>query len=319
MYLVKGGWKNETARRFHALFSHPLWNIGIVEKPIQAFLEPERIGEVHWLPPLPRGRYLADPFGVLRGGKTHVLCEELDYRTNKGIIVTFQLSDGFVPSTREPVIVEPTHLSYPYLIEDGGRLFCVPENFSTTEISLYTTDEFPRGWRRVAVLIQGVRAHDSQVFHHDGRWWLCYTDVDKGPFDKLFLWHSEHLTGPWRPHARNPVKTDAKSARGAGTPFLHRGQLYRPAQDCSRTYGRRIMINRVLTLTPSEFEEETAAVVGPLRRGPYRDGIHTLSGVGNMTLVDGYRVTFDKSEFGRALDSERRRFLGALTPLWHRS
>ena len=40
------------------------------------------------------------------------------------------------------------------------------------------------------------------------------------------------------------VKTDVRSARPAGTPFVYQGELYRPAQDCSRTYGGSIVIHR---------------------------------------------------------------------------
>ncbi len=36
---------------------------------------------------------------------------------------------------------------------------------------------------------------------------------------------------PWVAHARNPVKTDARSARPGGTPFVVDGVLYRPGQD----------------------------------------------------------------------------------------
>src|SRR5213596_456309 len=55
--------------------------------------------------------------------------------------------------------------------------------------------------------------------------------------------------GPWRPHPGNPVKVDVRSSRPAGGPFLFGGNLYRPAQDCSRTYGGGITINRVTHLS----------------------------------------------------------------------
>jgi hypothetical protein len=99
------------------------------------------------------------------------------------------------------------------------------------------------------------------------------------------------------PHATNPVKVDAGSSRPAGTPFVHGGELYRPAQDCSKTYGRRIVLNRVIKLTVSEFEEERAAVVNPDSNGPYPHGLHTISSVlnaPNVTLIDGKRIVFPK-------------------------
>jgi hypothetical protein len=42
-------------------------------------------------------------------------------------------------------------------------------------------------------------------------------------------------------------------------------------------------------LSPTVFDEETVAVLRPATAGPYPDGLHTLTGVGNVTLVDGKR------------------------------
>jgi len=49
------------------------------------------------------------------------------------------------------------------------------------------------------------------------------------------------------------------------------------------------VINRVTRLTPDEFEEEVAAHLRPDPAGPCPDGLHTLSAVGGLTLVDGKR------------------------------
>src|SRR5439155_16783323 len=116
------------------------------------------------------------------------------------------------------------------------------------------------------------------------RWWLACTRRDVGENMPLFVWHARSLEGPWEPHALNPVKADIRSSRPAGTPFVHRDILYRPAQDSSRMYGGGIVINRVLRLTPTEFKEEPAAAVEPFSEGPFPDGIHTLSAVGEITL-----------------------------------
>jgi hypothetical protein len=68
--------------------------------------------------------------------------------------------------------------------------------------------------------------------------------------------------------------------------------LIRPAQDCSRSYGSAITLNRIVALTPTEFREETVARIDPDPDGPYPHGIHTLSFVGESMLVDGKRHEF---------------------------
>ena len=184
------------------------------------------------------------------------------------------------------------HTSYPYLFEHLGQIYCVPETYQAREVSLYRAEEFPNRWVKVATLIEDLAGLDSTVFQHEGRWWLMATDNDDGPNRKLKAWYASELLGPWKPHAANPVKVDARSARPAGTPFMHNGHLYRPAQDSSREYGGRVILNRVLRLTPTEFREEQAVVIEPDEYGPYPDGLHTLSSVGDMTVIDGRKKVF---------------------------
>jgi hypothetical protein len=105
----------------------------------------------------------------------------------------------------------------------------------------------------------------------------------------LHAWHADDLGGPWHPHTLNPLKTDVRSSRPAGTPFRYDGQLYRPAQDCSERYGGGIALNRVRQLSPTEFAETTARYLAPERGSPYPHGLHTLSLADGWLLVDGMR------------------------------
>ena len=140
--------------------------------------------------------------------------------------------------------------------------------------------------------------------------------VITGPNNGLFLFHAPGPTGPWAPHSGNPVRRGLRGSRPAGTPFIHKGQLFRPAMDSPRTYGRRIP-PRDATVA-DRVRGELASVVEPFASGPYRYGVHTLSAVGDRTLVDGLRVTFEKVEFQRAWSRNVNEFLGFITPLWHK-
>src|SRR5688572_17085092 len=80
-------------------FRHDHWNLGIVDAPIQAFLESGFRPDVHWLPRPPRGKYHSDPFGLTRDGTTAILFEDFDFGTNKGVISSVQETPdgGFSP------------------------------------------------------------------------------------------------------------------------------------------------------------------------------------------------------------------------------
>jgi hypothetical protein len=281
-----------------SLFRHADWNVGIVRAPIAKFLEPEFRPQVEWLEGLRRGEFIADPFGIVRHGQLTILCERYDFRVGLGDIVSRGPGTGSMDAAAE--IGLAVHRSYPYLLEHAGQLYCIPETHQAREIALYRAEDFPRQWTKVATLVRDVAAADSSVFQYEGRWWLWCVDSGRRTQAELLIWYALDLFGPWIQHRGNPVKIDARSARPAGTPFVHGGSLYRPAQDCSRIYGGRVVINRITCLTPTTFAEEPVAVVEPDPNGPYPDGLHTLSAVGDITLVDGKRIIFQWDEFRRA-------------------
>ena len=262
------------------------WRVGVIHAPIHTLLTADRIPTVHWFNELTRGEFLADPFGVMHDGRLTLLCESFDYRTARGTITSID-SPAERRVRREHVLIGPNvHLSYPYLVEHDGDVFCIPETHEAREIGLYRADPFPGRWVKIATLVAGFAGVDATVFQLDGRWWLACTDADHEPNRDLHLWYAADLLGPWQPHAGNPVKRDLRSERPAGTPFVHEGCLYRPAQDCSHVYGGQVVINRVTHLSPTEFQEEPAAVIDPLMLGGAPNGVHTISAVGPLTLVD---------------------------------
>src|SRR6266571_2718581 len=259
---------------------------------INRFLEARGEKRVRWLNPPERGRFIADPFGAQIDGVTHILYEDFRYATSKGVIGTVAAAASGPPRIPRVAIELPVHASYPYLVVDRGGIYCIPETNASREIGLHRAVDFPTRWEKIGTLVSGVAALDPTVFRHEGRWWLTCTDREVGENMPLFVWHARSLEGPWEPHALNPVKADIRSSRPAGTPFVHGAILYRPAQDCSRMYGGGIVINRVLRLTPTEFTEEPAATVEPFSESPFPDGIHTLSSVGDITLIDSKRHRF---------------------------
>lgn len=282
------------------------WSVGVADAPIGELLH-GAMPPIRWLPEHGRSRYLADPFAVDRGGSLVSLVEDYDYRTHRGVISVVPLDDVRPPKT---VIDAGVHASYPYLFAAEGDMWCMPETYQAGEVRLYRAVDFPTAWEHVATPLSGMAALDATVVAHDGRWWLFCTDHASGPNTKLRIWHAPALTGPWEPHPLNPVKTDVRSSRPAGTPFVVDGVLYRPAQDGSVSYGGSITINRVDVLTPDAFSEEAVARVTPPAEGRYRDGIHTLCAVGDRTVVDGRRDTFVAAAFRRELASRWKKLLG---------
>jgi hypothetical protein len=306
------GWA--ISHKYHSLFRHAQWNIGIIPAPISGILEGGRIPKVNYLEITEgRSRFRADPFGLGHDGELTVLYEDFDYRTNKGTIQCGRLMEGNRLSDVRQVFDMPFHMSYPYIFTSQGEIYCVPESGRDRRAGLYRAVQFPEVWEKVCDLVENMAATDATVFFYGERWWVACTDRDHDPDLNLFLWYADRLEGPWFPHAVNPVKTDVRSARPAGTPFLYQGKLYRPAQDCSVRYGGRTLVNLVHALTPTEFREEPVAVVEPPANGSFSEGLHTLCSVGDITIVDGYRTVFVWAQFKRAIAHRMNRIRGALS------
>jgi len=291
---------------FESLFRHDQWNVGRIDRPIASFLSSDAAASVQWLKSPRRSEYFADPFGAWREERLTILYEHFSYRSNRGTIAAIESAQN-TDAQGAPAAVRigpqpAVHLSYPYLIEADGRLLCIPESYEAAEVGLYELERFPDRWVKVANLLEGSQIVDATLFRHEEKWWLAGSEpTHKGASCELNLWYASAPTGPWHPHAGNPVKVDVRSARPGGTPFYADGVLYRPAQDCTKTYGDRIIINRVVTLTTTAFCEVPAATVEPDPSGPYPAGLHTLSSAGNSTLIDAKRIIFSPAQFRRVL------------------
>jgi hypothetical protein len=286
--------------------------VGIIKKPIHAVaLGNERISEseINWLPPVTHSGYLADPAGFLEDGRLHILAEDYSYDSlMAGIVETDP--DGVEDPVRvlHPVrVIESTfHMSYPFVFEQNHVVYCIPECYQSSQITLYRRDSVSRKFIRERTILDNVQAVDPTLLFYKGIWWLFFTGR-KNSNTHLYLYYSQELFGEFRPHRLNPVKTDIRSARPAGTPFIHDNILYRPAQDCSVTYGGRIAINRIIQLTTEDFAEETVKYIEPATGSVYNKGLHTISAVDNYTLIDGKKYGFNFRSFIHQLRAKLNR------------
>ncbi|WP_317980901.1 glucosamine inositolphosphorylceramide transferase family protein [Paenibacillus glycanilyticus] len=292
--IVIGLLANKGRRWFKRWFVTEQWNVGVVREPIQSFLNGV-VPEIQWLPK--RLNFLADPFGIQVNGQLHILAEEYDHASGKGVITEVIPGNSVGTAYLRRLMEMPFHMSYPYLLEHEGDVYCIPETYQDNQVSLFKAVQFPKRWEKAGTLIENIQAVDATPFHHEGKWWLFCTDESTDSNSHLYLWHADALKGPWKSHPLNPVKLDVRSSRPAGTPFVHRGELFRPAQDCSQTYGGAVVLNRIIMLTPNDFREEPAVRIAPDRKSAYGDGLHTLSAVGGITLVDAKAERIDLRVF----------------------
>jgi len=243
-------------------------------------------------PILPPGdRFWADPFPVPHGGGWAVFVEEYLYAERRGRIALLEIgSDGSWTAPR-PVLEAAHHLSYPFVFRWQGETFMLPESSAGRNLVLYRASEFPHRWQPETELLDGVRVVDATLHEVDGRWWMFANlagDETPTAHDELHLFHASSPLGPWTPHRLNPVVSDARSARPAGALFTWRGELYRPAQDCSYHYGHAVALRRVRHLGVEEYHEEPASALQPDWH-PRLLATHTFNRCRGLVVVDGLR------------------------------
>ena len=243
-----------------------------------------------WIEPESRdpSRFFADPFLLEHEGRTWLLAEELPYATNKGLVSVAEVtSEGTITPFRV-VMDEDVHLSYPCVFKHQGEIFMTPETAEAGEIRLYRATQFPDKWALDSVLLKQIQATDPTIFW-DGETFYLFTNVpvpNSSYDDELHLFYADELRGPWYPHPLNPIKSDVQSSRPAGHLYFDEsGQLIRPAQDCSVRYGYAIRLNRVTTLSRTEYAEEEFEQISPTWcRGK---ATHTINRTGRFEVRDG--------------------------------
>jgi hypothetical protein len=268
-----------------------IWRSGILEAPLAEILARGSVADIpfRWLPDEGPLRYLADPFGVWRDGRLFVFVEAYDHRVRHGAIHVIEHDAELGPVRRRIALREPWHLSYPQVFASEGEVWMLPEAVRSGRLTLYRATAFPTSWERFAVLDVDPTAVDVTPLFLDGGWWLFYGAGVRaaGRPAELRCAFADRLTGPWREHPGNPIRTDASSCRPGGSATVADGRVTLPVQDCSTTYGGAV---RALTFTTLDRATASASlgepITAPPAAAPYLDGLHTLSDAGRVTLFD---------------------------------
>ncbi|MDQ3665645.1 MAG: hypothetical protein M3410_03425 [Acidobacteriota bacterium] len=236
----------------------------------------------------PKDRFWADPFPVKVGDKFFIFVEELIYKRQKAHISVIEVDKHGMAKDPVKVLERDYHLSYPFILEWQDKYYMIPESSDNKTVELYRCVSFPSEWKLEKVLLEANNPADATLIEIDGLWWMFVSIGASGAsknWDELHIFYSASPLGPWRPHRRNPVKSDVRCSRPAGRLFYVNGDLFRPAQDCSKHYGYGISINKVIQLTPDEFHEEEVSKILP-EWNKRIIGTHTLNSYDDITVID---------------------------------
>lgn len=235
----------------------------------------------------PNGHFWADPCVVKSKGEHYVFFEDYDYARGVGDIAAFWIGTDGSLGPPQTVLSTGFHLSYPFVFEWQGKHYMIPESSSERVVKLYRAINFPYQWTLDRVLMDNIAAVDATLIEHNERWYMFANISETGgsKWDELFLFYADSPLGPWVPHPMNPIVSNVQMARPAGALFRQDGKLYRPAQNCAKSYGESIAVQEILSLSPTAYQERNAYQISPAWL-PDIQGCHTISLCNEITLLD---------------------------------
>jgi hypothetical protein len=179
------------------------------------------------------------------------------------------------------------HHSYPCVVEEAGKPYCVPEIADWSPPMIYPIEGEGSGLRLgtpVALAMDNAAGVTDPTFvRHGGKLWLFGNRKVDGS-NILRLWSADSLFGHFTEHPQSPIRISPNGGRMAGNFIVSDGKLYRLGQTFEIDYGDGIAVFEVETLDANRYSERQ---VGGLRftgvKGPHSFNVSD----------DGKKIVFD--------------------------
>lgn len=256
----------------------------------------------------------ADPFLFVHNDRLYLFYEDMPIGNGLGRIKMVSTKDLKHWTKSTLLTHEPEcHFSYPWVFEEEGVVYMMPETGCDHNIRLYraVNDELTE-WEKYKVILErpkekcnGIKFDyaDSCIYKKDNIYYL-FTSYYDGKDYFLELYTSDKLEGPYQLHPSSPICTGNKYGRCAGSLIEANEKLYRPTQDCVTVYGGQVHLMEVDTLTPDDYKEHSVKDnVLPTDLPLYKDGGHQL----NFAEFKGYTIVATDLRYFCTFNLERIR------------
>lgn len=249
---------------------------------------------------------VADPFLFVKNEKLYLFYESKAF-FSPGVIMMTSTVD--LKNWSKPVVVlkESFHLSYPWVFEEEGKIYMIPETGSDKSIRLYeaVNDDLTE-FRLVKKLLEQpknmvcrIGYGDTSIYKKEGKYYLMTMLQHEEPVNILELYVSDDLQGPYIPHPCSPIAKDNKIGRDAGCWLELGGKLLRFSQDCVHRYGDNVNVSEITKLSPTEYKEHLVQeCIIPTDAPFYEEGGHQINAV---SFKGKWIVATDAKEYHRML------------------
>ena len=227
-----------------------------------------------------------DPFVFEHGGETYLFAETYDRLRSRGTI-GYAKWNGYGFTKWRQVIIEPYHLSYPFIFEENGEVFIIPESFLNKDVHVYRAIEFPDKWENIGAIAENVKYVDSTIWDCKGKRYLFTYDICGGEKKLLLFGMSGHEIDL---QSCKVISSADDVARPAGRVITVNGRYIRVSQDCDGDYGTAVVFSRISGEGIDDYSEERIERVAPdditLDKPISFTGIHTYNATVSFEVID---------------------------------
>jgi len=237
------------------------------------------------LPPL--DKFYADPFIITYKNQEWIFFEEWSKISRKGHIscIALDKSGKFVGDII-PVLQRQYHLSYPFIIQDQGELYMIPETNQSRRVELYKCIQFPDQWELDTILMKNIQTADTTIYVKEGIYWM-FTSVRKYSYKNVTIFWAPTLRGPWTRHAYDSGFDF--SARQGGN-IIDDNIVYRVSQKAlPGFYGKALILNQVLVLDIENYVEKKVYQMDPWV--PFLEGDRESLGTHHLSMSKNTMVS----------------------------
>ena len=267
-------------KSFFRRLTRTSWHLGFVNGGLQGVFQDSPL-EVSWVKSPYKDRWFADPFILdVTDEKVIVLAEEVRYKHPKGRIVKLIVDrDSLSIEKRETLLETQTHLSFPNIFRQDGKVFITPENAQEGKQHVYEYDPKSGQLRFVQTICEDC-VWDAIITDAFGPQLLMFSSHKDDYSLDIYVW--DETVKRFVPMMSIP--STERNSRMGGAVFSFEGRLYAPFQNCTRTYCGNLDIKAIQYEKGSFSFYTVKKLFSPHPK--YKEGLHTLNEYKGVVVID---------------------------------
>lgn len=197
----------------------------------------------------------ADPFIYFNAGKYFILFEEINIISRVGKICVAEVHN-YKLKNKKILLKKRSHVSFPYFFQNT-KSYIIPETHKDRTVELYEYDIDNQRLTFIRKILDDIECVDSVIFFREKKYWLITTQRNKSnEFDELNIYFSDDLVnGKFQPHKQNPIYSNKKKSRNAGSIRIIDNKIYRATQNCEEEYGKFVSLTKVDLISTTNYLE----------------------------------------------------------------